>query len=386
MKKSILMLLSNNFIYDPRVKKEAKTLSSNAYDVSIIAWNREKEEIKTPDENYKVYFSTIRSGTAEGLKKIFKIILFWYDCIKISKKLSFDFVHCHDLDTLPAGYIISKKRKVKLIYDSHESYPDMLEENLPTWFVFFIRKLEKFLIKRCDGIITVGERLAKALVEKGGKNIVIVGNWKDKKDFDFSEEEIKEIKIKYGVENNKIVISYTGGLYKKRNILPLVDVLKNKKEFYLILAGMGSEEKLIEKITSNYKHILFLGKVPEEDIPKITVISDIIYYCLNEENKNSFYSAPNKLFEALAGGKALIATKNVGEIGEIVEKEGLGFLVQKPEKEEIVNALNFFENIENLKKCQDNSKRLFQEKYNWQNAEKILLSFYGNFLESKKLK
>jgi len=371
------MLLSNDFTYDPRVKKEAKTLSENSFDVSIIAWNRENEEIKVPDENYKVYFSKRKSGTAEGLKKIFKIIFFWYDCIEISNNLSFDFVHCHDLDTLPVGYIISRKRKVKLIYDSHESYPDLLEENLPHWFVFFIRKLEKFLIKRCDGVITVGERLANALKERGGRNIEIIGNWKDKNDFDFLEEEIKAFKKKYGVEDNKIVISYTGGLYKKRNIIPLIEAVKKRKEFYLILAGMGTEEDLIKKETSNCNNILFLGKVAEEDIPKIAVVSDIIYYCLSEENKNSFYSAPNKLFEALAGGKALIATKNIGEIGEIVEREKLGFLVEKPKEGEIEKALDFFLNGENLKKCQDNSKRLFEEKFNWERAEKKLIDFYN---------
>jgi hypothetical protein len=37
----IVMLLSNAFLPDPRVLKEARSLTNAGYDVTVIAWDRE---------------------------------------------------------------------------------------------------------------------------------------------------------------------------------------------------------------------------------------------------------------------------------------------------------------------------------------------------------
>lgn len=374
--KSILMIVTNDFIQDPRVKKEAIALSEEGFNLHIIAWNRDKKNIIIDSNSYKVYYSNIKSGTGEGLKKIFKLILFWFDCITISKKINYDFVHSHDLDTLPIGYVLSKIKKARLIYDSHESYPDQMEGKLPKIAVSILRKIEKYLIRRCNAIITVGERLAKSLVERGGKNVIVVGNWKDKSDYIFSEKEIRNLRIKYGINDSKLVICYAGGFSKERNILPLIDAIKELKDVSLILAGMGGEKENIEKKISNINNIKYLGEIPSEKIPEITIISDIVYYCLDDKNKNSFYSAPNKLFEALAGGKAMIVKKGLGEVGEIVEKENIGVLINSPSKDEIKDAINRIFNSNCLLACKENSKKLFETKYNWEKSKENLIEVY----------
>ena len=40
-RRRVLMLLSNPFAPDPRVYKEARTLTRNGYTVTIIAWDRQ---------------------------------------------------------------------------------------------------------------------------------------------------------------------------------------------------------------------------------------------------------------------------------------------------------------------------------------------------------
>ena len=56
---------------------------------------------------------------------------FYLKALRFARKQRFDIVHCHDLDTLPLGYMISKMSGAKVIYDSHESYTDMIADSAP---------------------------------------------------------------------------------------------------------------------------------------------------------------------------------------------------------------------------------------------------------------
>jgi hypothetical protein len=48
-------------------------------------------------------------------------------------------------------------------------------------------------------------------------------------------------------------------------------------------------------------------------IPLYTAMWDVIYYGLDASNPNARYSAPNKLFEALAAGRAVLCN-DCGEV------------------------------------------------------------------------
>ena len=43
-----------------------------------------------------------------------------------------DVIHCHDLDTLPLGFVLGKLKRKPIVYDAHESFPDMLEGSVPS--------------------------------------------------------------------------------------------------------------------------------------------------------------------------------------------------------------------------------------------------------------
>jgi len=53
-----------------------------------------------------------------------------------------------------------------------------------------------------------------------------------------------------------------------------------------------------------------------------------VYYGFDPNNPNARFSAPNKLFEALAAGKPLV-TGDFGEIGEVVRESECGVILPK---------------------------------------------------------
>ena len=77
-----------------------------------------------------------------------------------------DIYHAHDFNTLPVGYYLSRRYKGKLVYDSHELNLEAGRmarvKGLPKRF---LRAQERFLIRRCDAVITVNDSIA-AILEK----------------------------------------------------------------------------------------------------------------------------------------------------------------------------------------------------------------------------
>jgi len=109
------MLLTNAFDPDPRVYQEAKALVKKGYKVSILCWDR---DLKAPlQENIDgIYVERIyvKSTHGRGSTQIIFLLLFWIKALikALSKKI--DVTYCHDFDTLPLGYTISRLKKKQI--------------------------------------------------------------------------------------------------------------------------------------------------------------------------------------------------------------------------------------------------------------------------------
>ncbi|RMG81180.1 MAG: glycosyltransferase [Bacteroidetes bacterium] len=374
--KKILMLLPNGFDPDPRVYKEAKTLVSNGYSVLILAWDREaKYPLLDQIDGIQVKRIPIRSTYGRGTRQLLFLILYWFRAFYVAMKLDFDIIHCHDFLTLPLGFLIAKLKSKKIIFDAHESYSEMLGENIFGVLKKLIYLLENIIIKRIDLLITVGEILESEYQKRGAVKTRVVGNWKAVEDFKIEPELIEAEKNRIGIPKGHLVISFLGFLHHDRKIIPLIKAVKQCKDIFLILGGMGAQENDIRKAIKGCSNIIFIGRYKPDKIPLYTNISDIIYYVLDSNNPNAKYSAPNKLFEALAAGKAILCGDH-GEIAKIVREEQCGWIL-KPQEEENLNVV--LQEISQNGKVTEFKTRAFQagrSKYNWNKAAQTLLQSY----------
>ena len=173
----VLMLLSNAFNPDPRVHREAVALVEDGYNVEILCWDRDlKAPLREIIDGINVERIYLRSTHGRGTTQMFFLFLFWIKALLKILNKKFDIVHAHDFDTLPLGYVISKLKNAKLVYDAHESYIDMLL-NIPYQLKKLIFQAENVLMKRSDLVITVGDILRKYLMKRGASKTCVVGNW-----------------------------------------------------------------------------------------------------------------------------------------------------------------------------------------------------------------
>ncbi len=374
----VLMLLTNAFDPDPRVDREARALGKAGYRVTILCWDRDcgrpQKESHAGVVVERVY---VRSTHGRGASQMFFLGFFWLRAFLKAIRMDFSAIHCHDFDTLPLGYVLSRLKRSRLIYDAHESYADMLE-NVPVWMKKAIVTWEDFFLPRVDGLITVGEILEESFRSRGARKTVVVGNWKNPQDFCFVEKTLAEQRRLLNIPHDAFVVSFIANLGHERQIVPLIEAVKAMPQVFLLIGGRGPAEDIVKAAAAKYPNIFYLGFVPPSRIPLYTAMSQAVYYGFDPANTNSRFSAPNKLFEAIAAGRPVI-TGDFGEIGRIVKRYGLGCVLSHYSPKTIAEALEKLSDPKVLNEILLNAAEAARV-YSWDAAADRLVGAYRELL------
>ncbi len=376
----IVMLLSNPFRPDPRVHREAKALISAGYKVTILCWDREqkypKQEIidniqikrlgpKSSFDNTKVFLKTIRK--------------FWKEARQEMSLMKFDLIHAHDLDTLAPAVKESRKRKIPLIYDSHEIYHEMAGERLSGFMMGILRSYEKRMVKKPNVLITVNEKLEEIFRDFGASNTHIIMNCRQAMPVNQLDVDVLEKKL--GLKGKKIAI-YIGVLEPHRQLLELARAHASSKDnFVLIYGGYGSLEVGIKKLAgSSNGRLMFLGRVPPDKVPIYNEMAHVLLATYDPALKNNRLGAPNKLFESMGAGRPIVVTKGT-YAGQVVESTGSGLTAEYDGKSALTVISRLLADNELYSKCAKAGKLAHENQYNWQAQEKKLLAIYSSFLK-----
>lgn len=372
------MVVPNGFDPDPRVHNEARSLVSAGYEVTVVCWDRElthrERELLDGIQIERIFAPSSYGLGSSQLRYIWK---FWRKAYDKSLAWRPDVVHAHDFITLPLAFWVGRRLKIPIIFDAHESYHEMLADNVHPFIKFAIARAERLLIKRIDLLITVGRLLEKEYQRRGARKTAVIGNWKRLEDFAFPLADIDAARAQLRIPKDRLVISYVGYLAPSRGLMPLIHAAQANQQVFVVLGGKGILEKNVSATIGEAENILFLGPVPPNQVPLMTAISDVVYYGLENGDGNNRYSAPNKLFEALACGRAIL-TGNTGEIAKIVKEENCGLNLTHISKENLLSAFETLHNGNLLKEYKYNAHSAGQKVYNWRNAEKILLRAYAD--------
>jgi glycosyltransferase involved in cell wall biosynthesis len=373
-RKNILMLVSNAFDPDPRVQREAAALVQSGYHVTILCWDRDLKSIPSACID-GIYVERIRiaSTHGRGVVQLYFLMLFWLLAFSRALRKKFDIIHAHDFDTLPLGYILSRCRKAKLVYDAHESYVGMLH-SLPELLKRSIYHTETWMLKRTDLVITVGEILRSHLLQRGAIKAAVVGNWQDPELFRFNNGDLDDVRRRLQIKADRTVLCYIAHLGNERQVPQLIEAVRRSPRVHLVLGGNGPCREMALEAANQSENISYLGLVDPDLIPLYTAASDAVFYGFDPAYPNANFSAPNKLFEALAAGKPIL-TCNFGEIGNIVSSEGCGIILPDYSVESIESALQELRTPAAVR-MSDAARKLGETQYNWPKARSILLKEY----------
>lgn len=352
----VLMLLSKEFLLDPRVYREATSLAENGYDVYVAMWDKEGKEDIEKEKGVNVVRISAKN-MAVWLRKVYK---------KSLEMGKFDIIHSHDLETLPVGVILKKKMGAKLIYDAHEIFSYMLHGKFLNILSNTAKLMDTCLTKSVDYIITANEPMIEYFKKFTDKPIMGLINCLDPPIPEYTPP-----------ENDMFTLCYYGLMQRNRFFPDIVELIGEElKDVKLILAsrkeGMYDE---IEKISRKYENVEFLGTISMQEVINKTLEADATFVFANPKHikmKNNIFG---KQLEALACGRPIICTKGTWS-GDFTEKNKCGITAEY-NRESIKEAILKLKDDERLReKLGRNALKLAKEKYNWQTQKKNLLKVY----------
>ena len=371
MAKRVASLVFNSFINDSRVLKEGLSLLHNGYHVEVIAHG--DRELPIYEENGGLIVKrlayldrTITQGKVAKLKAYFTFVK---ESVAYCK--TFDILHCNDIHTLPIGFIVKKfyKKDVKIVYDAHEYETEM--HGLNGISKIFVQKLEAFLIKYVDKVITVSDAIANEYAKLYGieKPALVLNT---PKYVNIDKREI--FRETLDISKEKTIFLYQGGLSSGRGIEILLDTfqLMNNRSV-IVFMGYGPLEELVINASKKYDNIYFHKAVAPNVLLNYTSSADfgILFYennCLNH-----YYCSPNKMFEYLMAEIPVIAS-NLYEMKRLIDDNKIGIVAEENSPQGLKVAIEKAINLDK-KELQENIQKV-KKVYNWEEQEKVLLKVY----------
>ena len=317
---STLMLLANPYRPDPRVQIEAKTLADVGHRVTILAWSRDTGDAESAKDGT---VEIIRVGPTcpfrSAAKMIMRLPRYWLSALCASRKIEFDIVHSHDLDTLPAGLMIGWLRDKPVLYDAHELYAAMVRDDVGPMFRP-LKMLESCLVRRADAVVTVSDTLAQELSKGRTEKPSIVMTSPDIAPL--PDAEVRAVRERYGLTG--FVVSYLGSLEPGRFVEDLLDAFTPEDGVTVLVAGKGSlEEKVIQ--STGRSHVKYVGAVSTDEALRLTAASDLVTAMMDPANPNNVVGTPGKILNSMALARPYLTTQGLN-IAEMTTRMGTGLV------------------------------------------------------------
>lgn len=309
-----------------------------------------------------------------SLRTAFNILLFNLWILRLGRRIRPGLVHCHELWGLPASWLLARWYRVPVVYDVWDPLQDG-----KTFKGRIAGQVERFLAQRCDAIIASSAHLERRFRQVSGPPTCLIANWKRLEDYDqISADQITQLREALQLEEAALVVSYIGLLYRPRAILPLLEAVERLPEVVLLIAGRGDYRDAVIQLAEESPNIRWLDWVALKDVPLYTLASDVVYLCF-EDDASAHQILPNKLYETFTAGKVMLARRGIGEMGDILEETGAGYLIDDCTPAAIRSALMELQRPEVIGPLRANARRA-REVYNWSLGEERLLNLYRQLL------
>jgi len=290
-------------------------------------------------------------------------------------------VHAHDLNALPVGVKYKKAGKSFLIFDAHECYDQLAQDDSGDLSALNEKLLRRYS-KYVDKFITINESIAKYYARQypSFPSAIIVKNATPiATDFIYDGRLHKAANID---ERNKILL-YQGGFAPKRgleNLLLSTEYISS--EWHIVFMGWGALEGILRQIAASMsltnpdaaKRIHFVPKVPQDELVLWTAGATLGVIPYENSGLNHWYCTPNKLWEYPNAGVPILASP-FPELRKVVENNGIGFLLPDPlSPQGIGDVINSIDENE-LKQAAANCS-LYIAKDNWNIYTQKLTALY----------
>ncbi len=332
----------------------------------------------------------LRYSIASGLKKVlmpfhrqFCFLSFYINAYRFTGTEEFGIYHAHDLNTLPVAYCSAKRDGAKLVYDSHELYTERnkLIPSSKQWKCI-LGRIECFLIRQADAVITVNHTLARELAKRykiSLPSVVMntptsfgqaVNNFDDK----------GRLRTALSIPSQQKLMLYVGAITFNRGMETLIQSLAQLPDCYLACMGYGGSAYKRSLIDLAHEicvadRFAFFGPVPSDQVIHYAAGADIGVAPIANACLSYYYCSPNKLFEYMNAGLPVVASK-FPELEKVIVGCDIGYTFDPSDPQDIACAIRrILDDPAAIERMSINAKKA-SRRYNWETESRKLLTIY----------
>jgi glycosyltransferase involved in cell wall biosynthesis len=402
-KKRVCIVVDNDVYRDSRVRKFSRTLSKKYY-VIVVGVSKNRiltakvtdnfilagsislflyEKIKSAYKKMRPssgLVTIIRQNTKRKRNaKFFVRDWIWYisghfvrrKIFSVISKLDVDVYHANDLPTLAPTMKASKKNGAKVIYDSHELY---MEQGMfsSDFLINRYKKEEASNIRLANAVVTVNEFIGSEMKKRYGtrENPEVVYNY---------PYATKALAVQQ--KHKEIILLYQGLYGPSRGLEELIESIRFVGDKYTLkLRGVGDYIFKLKQIVKEQKledRVEFLEPVKSEDLTRSAEFADVGVIMYKAECLNNLYASPNKLFEYINAGLAILCN-DLPFVASIVKTHNLGICVREITTKALVEAINRFDQ-ERITLFKSNAFQV-SNVFTWENQEPKIFETYDKVL------
>ena len=374
-KKGIIFIRSTSIISDSRVIKEADTALKCGFRVLILGWNREKREIDTPDLQLnngiaEVKLFNVKCRYGDGLKSLLKLIIFqfWILYSLFIKRKQYSIMHSCDFDCVIPCFLVKKTINKKLIYDIFDYY--IHSHYIPGKIKNIVERIDIIIINASDAVIICNEGRYKQIEKSSPKRVEVIHN---SPNLEFIKTNNKLCKS----SNKKLKIIYIGILQSNRLLIEISELIDNYNNIELHIGGFGYFDNHFKALSTKSDNIYYYGQLNYNDVLQLESECDILFATYDPKIINHKFSAPNKIYEAMALKKPIVVCNNTG-IDELINRYNMGLSIDYNAEEFFRIILILQKNLSMRIRMGQNGRKAYDEIFSWKIMDQKLSALYIN--------
>jgi glycosyltransferase involved in cell wall biosynthesis len=303
------------------------------------------------------------------------------EAMAIARDIEADIYHFHDPDLLPhVGRLRKWRKKAVIIYDVHENYDERImslkvPKMIKFLFLWIWRKFQLRISNNVHGIVTTTESMFE-IFRSISVPTIAVSNMPYLSVLGNSNQIL---------EKTPWTVYTSGTNSSKRNCaqtiraIPLIK--KEIEDIKFIFAGNYKPEtylndlKVLARELGIEENVEFQGMMSWKENFARTARMEVgcVFY---EDNVNNRLTIPNRLFEYMYSGVAVIG-EFFPEVKKVIQDSDCGVVVDSSDPESIAQGIiKIFSDYTRLKHYQSNAQRAIIETYSFERELKRLIQFY----------
>ena len=192
-----------------------------------------------------------------------------------------------------------------------------------------------------------------------------------------------------GVNSNEILAGFVGTFGPWHGVRTLAEAITMLPQDYgirFLLVGGGMLRNEVERIVSEAgrsQQVIFAGQVEHNRVPVLLDACDMLLSPhVPMSDGSEFFGSPTKLFEYMAMGKAIVASR-LGQIGEVLTDEETALLVEPGNAQQLADAiLRLSASRELRERLGGRARETAVERHTWKrNAQRVIDEFFPSPFE-----